>query len=650
MAPAKRETILLNPEGYFASQSVAMHFRAENIVPFVAWLRHYNTHHLRVDIFAGLTVAVVSLPQSMAYALIAGLPVQYGLYASIVPTIVGSLWGSSAHLITGPATAVSLVVFSTLSEVAQPGSGIYLELAFFLALMMGVIQIAMGIARMGNLLNFVSHSVLLGFTAGAAVLIVFQQLPALLGIHLERGATFLLELVHLASLLHRAHPLTLLISGGTMAVILIFKKLLPNWPGTLIAMILMGLLVFVFDLDARGVAVVGAIPDSLPPFRLPGEEAFARAGQLVPGALALAILGLVEAVSIAKSIADQTRQRLDINREFIAQGLANLGAGLFSGFPGSGSFTRSAVNFRSGGRTPVSAVVSALAITIIVLTAGPLTAALPLATLAGVLVMVAYQLIRVGDIARTIRATRSDAAVLVITFLATLLLHIEFAIYIGILLSIGLHLARTSHPHIDSLVPDKATGKMAVTHHGETCCQMEIVQIDGSIFFGSASFVLDDLQRRLRNHPDVANLLLRMHHVNTMDASGVHALEIIMEEIQRRGGGLYFAGVHHQVFLTLKNSGLLRDAGDTHVHASTGRAIRHAMRENFCPAICAACPVFVFEECSSLKEGDWSIFGEGVQPRLCLLPKPKKKKPRAASLWKDDGTKRSSEAHLEQDS
>ena len=241
-----------------------MHFKAENIVPFVAWLRHYNTRHLRADILAGLTVAVVSLPQSMAYALIAGLPVQYGLYASIVPTIVGSLWGSSAHLITGPATAVSLVVFSTLSEVAPPGSSLYLELAFFLALMMGGIQIAMGIARLGNLLNFVSHSVLLGFTAGAAVLIVFQQMPALLGIHLERGGTFMLLLIHLASLLHRTHPITLLVGGVTIAVILLIKKLPPDWPGTLIAMILAGLLVFLFKLDARGVGGGGPFRTACP--------------------------------------------------------------------------------------------------------------------------------------------------------------------------------------------------------------------------------------------------------------------------------------------------------------------------------------------------------------------------------------------------
>jgi SulP family sulfate permease len=627
-----------------------MHVRPVNLLPFVAWLRHYTPRDLRADLLAGLTVAVVALPQSMAYALIAGLPVQYGLYASIVPAILGSLWGSSAHLITGPTTAVSLVVFSTLSDLALPGSGAYLELAFFLALMIGAIQMVMGAARLGNLLNFVSHAVLLGFTAGAAVLIAFKQLPALLGIPVEKGSHFLLALVALAARFTETHPATLLLGLVTIAVILAVKKWRPRWPGTLLAMILVGALVALFDLDAHGVKVVGAIPSSLPPFHAPALEAMTHAGKLAPGALAIAILGLVEAVSIAKSIADQTRQRLNVNREFVAQGLANVGAAFFSGYPGSGSFTRSAVNFRAGGRTPVSAVVSALAIAVVALTAGSLAAKLPLAALAGVLIVVAYELVRVRDIARTVRATRSDAAVLVMTFLATVALNIEFAIYIGILLSIGLHLARTSHPQIDSMVPDKTSGKLSVNHHGDSCCQMEIVQIDGSLFFGSAAFVLDDLQRRLRHHPDKANLLLRMHHINTLDASGVHVLEIVLEEIQRRGGGLYFAGVHHQVFLALKNSGLLRDAGDTHLHTSTGRAIRQAMRENFCPAVCAACPVYVFEECAALKAGDWTIFGSGVQPRVCMLPKPKKPKGKPASLWKDDGEAPKRDAHRRQDS
>ena len=211
-------------------------------------------------------------------------------------------------------------------------------------------------------------------------------------------------------------------------------------------------------------------------------------------------------------------------------------------------------------------------------------------------------------------ATRGDAAVLTITFLSTLLLNIEFAIYVGVLLSIGLHLATVSHPRIRSVMPDLNTGKMVESEGGETCCQMEILFIEGSIFFGSADFVLDNLQRRLRNHPGMANLLIRMHKVNTMDASGVNILEILLEEIQMRGGGLFLAGINHRVFKVLKNSGLLNEVGVTHIHTSTEPAIRRAMCDYFYPDICAACPVFVFRECPDLKRGNWEIFGQGVQP------------------------------------
>ncbi len=326
-------------------------------------------------------------------------------------------------------------------------------------------------------------------------------------------------------------------------------------------------------------------------------------------------------MSIAKSIADQTRQRLNINREFIGQGLANLSAALFSGYAGSGSFTRSAVNFRSGGKTPVSGIFSGVAVAATILLAAPLAAKLPMSALAGVLMVVAYDMVRKEDIARTIRATRSDAVVLIITFLSTLLLNIEFAIYVGVLLSIGMHLAATSHPRIHSVIPDLGSGKMIGSAYGETCCQMDILYIEGSIFFGSATYVLDDLNRRLRNHPEIANILIRMHRVNTMDASGMHILEITLEEIRQRGGGLYFSGMNHHVFEVFKNSGFLSEIGEAHIRTSTGAAIRQAMRESFCPAICAACELTVFQECPELKNGNWEIFGPNVQPRVCSLPR-----------------------------
>jgi sulfate permease, SulP family len=592
-----------------------MHLGVEILIPPLSWLREYKARFLKPDLLAGLTVAVMTIPQAMAYALIAGLPVQYGLYASIVPTVVGCLWGSSTHLISGPTTTVSLVVFSTLSALTTPGSTYYIQMALFLSLLVGMVKMILGFARLGALLNFVSHAVLIGYMAGAAVLIAFNQLPSLLGLHQHHhGLMLYQQLWIIIHQLPEVNGITLLLGLLSIGVIIGLQKLKPALPGPLIALVLATALVSLFNLEQHGVAVVGEFPRSLPPLHLPAMQDILQTSRLAPGALAIAILGLVEAVSIAKSIAAQSRQRLNINREFIGQGLANVSACFFSGYPGSGSFVRSALNYSAGGKTPLSGIISGVAVAAMVLLAAPLAARLPMSALAGVLMVVSYGMIRKRDILRTVKTTRGDAAVLMVTFLSTLFLNIEFAIYVGVLLSIGLHLAAVSHPRIHSVIPAPDPGKMVDSNHDEMCCQMEIVFIEGSIFFGSAEFVLDDLQRRLRNHPKMANLMIRMHKVNTMDASGVNILEIILEEIQQRGGGLFFAGVNYRVFEVIKNSGLLNDVDATHIRTSTGAAIRKAMRDYFYPHICAACPVFVFRECTELKRANWEIFGPGIQP------------------------------------
>ncbi|UCF02801.1 MAG: SulP family inorganic anion transporter, partial [Deltaproteobacteria bacterium] len=447
-----------------------MHVQVSDFIPFLSWIRTYGRRHIKADLLAGLTVAVVAVPQCMAYALIAGLPVQYGLYAAIVPAIIGSLWGSSAQLITGPTTAISLVVFSTLIDLATPGSSHYVELAFFLALLVGIVQILMGLARLGSLLNFVSHSVILGFTAGAAVLISFKQIPNLLGLHLEKSRSFVESQLRIAQHLHETHLITLALGTLTIVVIVIIKKLRPSLPGTLIALVVVGGIVAFLGLDTKGVSVVGGIPRTLPPFHLPQVSMGSYVANLAPGALAIAILGLMEAVSIAKSIAGQTHQRLDVNQEFVGQGLSNLAASLFSGYAGSGSFTRSAVNFRSGGKTPMSGVFSGIAVAVVILLAAPLASKLPVAGLAGVLMVVAYDMVQKEDIKRAVRCTRADGLVLIVTFLSTLFLHLEFAVYVGVLLSIGLHLAETAHPRIHSSVPDLKTGRMVGTARGRICC------------------------------------------------------------------------------------------------------------------------------------------------------------------------------------
>jgi len=585
------------------------------VTPFVPWLRNYQTSFLRNDITAGLTVAVVAIPASMAFALIAGLPVQIGLYASILPTILGCLWGSSAHLITGPTTAVSFLVLAALNKLAEPGSPHYVELAFALALVVGLIQAGLGIVRLGVFLNFISHSVILGFSAGAAVLIAFEQLPNLVGLQVSKKGPMVGMLLGVIGNLHQVHLITLLLGVLTVGVIVLLKKWRPAWPGTLIAMIIAGGVVALFDLSARGVGLVGTIPRSLPPFHSPIAVAIENFSDLVPGALTIALLGLVEAVSIAQAIAKQTRQRLNINQEFIGQGFSNIGAAFFSGYPGSGSFIRSAINFRSGARSPLSGVIAGMTVAVLVLLAAPLAGNLPKATLAGALLVVAVEMIHLEDIRRVFRSTRNDAAVLTITFLGTLLLNIEFAVYAGVLLSIGLHLKTTSHPRIYSTAPDLISGKMVAASHGRTCCQMDIIRVEGSIFFGSAAYVLEDLQRRLKSHPNMICLLIRMHQVNNFDASGVHLLEQVAEELRGRGGGLYFSGVNNRVFQVFKNSGLLTQIGEAHIRSSTRSAIRQAMRESFCPLICAACEFEVFHECRDLKRGNWEILGKGVKPR-----------------------------------
>jgi SulP family sulfate permease len=586
-----------------------------HLTPFAPWLAKYGVGHLRADLVAGLTVAVVAIPASMAFALIAGLPVQIGLYASILPTIIGCLCGSSAHLITGPTTAVSFLVLAALNKLAEPGSPLYVELAFALALVVGLVQAGLGVARLGAFLNFISHSVILGFTTGAAVLIALEQLPNLIGLQVSKKGPMIGILISAMGNLHQAHLITLFLGLLTIAVIVSLKKLRPAIPGPLIAMVIAGGMVGIFDLGSQGVVVVGSIPRSLPPFHSPVAAAVENFADLVPGALTIALLGLVEAVSIAQAIAKQTRQRLNINQEFIGQGCSNIAAAFFSGFPGSGSFIRSAVNFRSGAKSPLSGVIAGVAVAVIVLLAAPLAGNLPRAALAGVLMVIAVEMIHIEDIRRVFRSTRNDAAVLTVTFLSTLLLNIEFAVYSGVLLSIGLHLKTTSHPRIYSTLPDLISGKMVPATYGRMCCQMDIIRIEGSIFFGSSAYVLEELQRRLKSHPHMVCLLIRMHQVNNFDASGVHVLEQVNTELQERGGGIYFSGVNARVFQVFKNSGLLQEVGDAHFRDSTRSTIRQAMKEFFCPAVCAGCGFAVFHECRELKRANWEILGKGAVPR-----------------------------------
>ncbi len=572
-----------------------------NFLPFMGWIRNYSLPDVRLDLVAALTVAVVAVPQSMAYALIAGLPVQYGLYAAIVPCVVGSLWGSSAQLVTGPTNAISLVVFSTLSGIADPFTSPYIQLAFTLALLTGVIQIVLGMARLGVLVNFVSHSVVIGFTAGAGVLIGIKQLENLFfdpsfAASLPKTDNIIGLFWQVISNLQHIHPATLFLGLFSIGIIVLVRRAWPvRWgpaPGPLVSMVSCGVVVAIFsreigsiDLGATSqwvaggmfgsdgaTRVVGEIPRALPPLSMPIVNDWNLFRDLFSAALAISLLGLLEAVSIAKAIASQTRQRLDGNQEFVGQGLSNISAAFFSAYPGSGSFTRSAVNHRAGAVTPLSGVYGGVVVAVTVLLFANMAAYLPIAALAGMLLVVAYGMVDRHALKLSLTATKSDRAAVVVTFLATIFLHLEYAVFIGVGLSIVLYLARISRPGVRRWSPPESmTGGNASP---QSCPQLPVIQVDGSMFFGSMSFVKDSLLGILRSQPKASYLAIRMGAVNHLDASGVHGLEEVIDELERRGGNLLLLEPKMEILHVLDNAGLLETIGAKNIiHQRTREAI-----------------------------------------------------------------------------
>ncbi|MBU4034795.1 MAG: SulP family inorganic anion transporter, partial [Proteobacteria bacterium] len=362
------------------------------IFPFLRWWNFIGWDTVRADLIAGLTGAIIVLPQGVAFAMIAGLPPEYGLYTAMVVPLVAALFGSSLHLISGPTTAISIVIFSSLSSVAVPGSAEYIRLVITLTFLAGVFQFAFGLARMGILVNFVSHTVIVGFTAGAAILIVTSQLKHVFGIRLPGSESFFNDWVNIIREISGINPYALIVAAGTLACAVLFKFFRPRWPGLLIAMIIGSLIAVFLVAKSHNIRLMESMPSHLPPFSIP-DFSLDAIRMLAPKAFPVALIGLIEALSIARSIAAKSRQLIDSNQEFIGQGLSNICGSFFSCYAGSGSFTRSGLNYHSGAMTPLSAVFSAVFLALILLLVAPLTEYLPIPAMGGVILLVAFNLI-----------------------------------------------------------------------------------------------------------------------------------------------------------------------------------------------------------------------------------------------------------------
>ncbi len=564
-------------------------------------LKNYKRENLRPDLVAGLTVAVVLLPQAIAYALIAELPPDVGLYSAVVTTIVAALWGSSAHLHTGPTNAASLVVLSTLLNVSEPGTPEFLIAAGVMSVMAGVIKLLMGLFRLGALVYFVSDSVIIGFTAGAGVLISVGQLRSLLRISVPPSPYFFVTLRNVILQLLNTHWQSLAIGVFTMVVIVLVKRYAPKLPSALLAMVLASVLVFLFGLDAQGVSVLGAIPRGLPPFRALPLGDFDLLNALTAGASAGAVIGLMEAMSIARALAGQTGQRLDTNQEFIGQGLANIVSGFFSGYSGSGSFTRSAMNLAAGARTQFAAAFAGLFILVAVFAFGPLVAYLPRPALAGVLLVTAFMMVDTEEIRRTIESSPGDTLIMAATFFACLFLKIEYAILAGVFVSFVRYVQTTSTPEVSEVTPDAEFSHFEINDQdGAHCPQLGVITIQGGLYFGAVRHVEDEIRAYRDINPSHKFLMLRMHRVNHIDMTGIHMLETLVRLYRQDGGDVFMVNVHTPVIDRMSVTGFDMLLGPENFLPSEA-AIAYVYHRILHPAICIyGCQERVWKECQTL--------------------------------------------------
>jgi SulP family sulfate permease len=580
--------------------------RAGRWLPFLAWWPQVTRETLRHDALAALTGAVVVLPQAVAFATIAGLPPQYGLYAAMVPAVVAALWGSSRHLVSGPTTAISVLVFATLSPLAEPGSARYIGMALTLALLVGLMQLAMGLARLGSLVNFISHTVIVGFTAGAACLIVASQLRNFLGLDVPRGAEFQETLVYAARHLGEVHLWVAVVGVVTLVAGVLARRLAPKLPYMIVAMLAGGLAAAVANYDAgsanTGITTLGALPGAVPPWSMPDLSYTSLRALLFPAAV-VAVIGIAEAVAIARSVAVRSGQRLDSDQEFIGQGLANIAGAFTSAYPSSGSFNRSGVNYAAGARTPLAAALSAPFLLAIALVAAPLVAHLPVAAMAAILFIVAWGLFDWHHIGQILRHHARERVVLLVTW-AGVLIDLEKGLFFGIVVSLLFYLYRTSQPAIEERAPPRAElgnprrKMVAVGDDAPPCPQLALLRVRGSIYFGAAEHVREQLHRVDAADAQRKWLLLVAHGVNFVDLAGA---QLLAEEAQRRrdlGGALVIVGAQPAVREMLERSGAIDAIGADCLIDHKGDALRFVY-PLLDAGVCSRCTRRVFEECQA---------------------------------------------------
>ena len=601
---------------------------------FGSWVHVVDRASVRADLSAGILGALLVLPQAIAFASLAGLPPEYGLYTAIVSSMVAALFGSSWHVVSGPTNANSLVLFASLAPLAAAGSPAYIQLALAVTVMVGIMQWLLGALRLGALANFISPSALRGFMTGAALLIALHSLPDLLGLASVSGRDLEALFTQLGAGLAALSPPTLLISACTLVAVVALRRIAPRSPHMLVALILATVLSVVVNRSAAGwgsIATTGSIPSFWPIFRWPVVEA-RTLRELLPIAFALTIVASGQTIAIARSLAARSHQEIDANREFRGQGLSNLIGGFFSCYVSCGSLNRSLPNFEGGARTPLAAVFASFWLLALLALTGGFLAFIPTAAIAALLLVVAWSLLDIGGWRQLWALSRSDFAIAAVTALATITVRMEIAILLGTILSLVTYLHRTSRPHMRVMGFDIAARageiserpfvvRNAVASPLPECPQLKMVRMEGAVYFGAIAHVAARL-RTLRT-PAAApkHLLVMTKSMNFIDLAAVELWRSEMAARRAAGGDLYFHRPRPEVLELWGRTGFINELGEDHLFSSKRLALA-SIFQCLDRSICDGCTVRVFDECQSLpkqprSQCDIRVIGKHPSSTVC---------------------------------
>jgi SulP family sulfate permease len=576
---------------------------------FGPWVRIVDRGTLRADAIAGVLGALLVLPQGFAFATLAGLPPEYGLYTAIVPCAIAALAGSSWHVVSGPTNANSLALFATLAPLAAVGSPAYIQLALAVTVLVGVMQFLIGALRLGTVANFISPSALRGFTSGAAMLIALHSLTDLGGLAAPLGHGTPALLKYLATSLADISPPALLVGLFAIAAPLVVRRVAPHWPFMLVGLAAATALAALLNAVGahagwRQIDVVGRIPPIWPQFELPGVS-LQNVPDLIGIAFALTIVALGQSISIAKAVAERSGQPIDANREFRGQGLSNIVGGFFSSYVSCGSLNRSLPNLEAGARTPLAAVFASVWLLLLVLVSAPLLAFIPMPAIAGLLMLVAWSLFDLPSWKSLWGISRQDFMIAFATFAATVTIRLEMAILLGTMLSLVTYLYRTSRPFVRIMGFDSETRERPfvvrdhAAHPLPECPQLKMIRIEGDVYFGAVPHVSDELRDLRTGAGTPHHLLVMSKSMNHVDVAG--AMMWRSELVARRsaGGDLYFHRPRAPVLEQWGRTGFLRELGADHIFPAKRIAIA-TIFDRLDRSICATCTVRVFEECKTL--------------------------------------------------